>query len=317
MIIDSEGRPTLSVRLGPRQTERLTRRPRAVYRIFGRQDVRCTLQLKPAPVVAPDADARRGGNQPGRVHVAGPARYAERAPPPDLVSDIVCFWTMRIDRDAGIFVQHLLPDLTVDIVSLNGGPLFVRGLPTSATQLSLQPGTSLAGARLRAGVARRLLDRSPRDLLDSTALLDTAIRTKLRDTAASSERSVHAAIATLLRRQIAMNDGQADPVVRSAIDWLAGNSRGTLDDLARHVGWSARELRRRFVVSLGVGPKLAQRMLRVQHALRLAHTSEGEVLLSSLALECGFADQSHLTRELRRFAELTPHEMRSMARSAH
>jgi hypothetical protein len=103
---------------------------------------------------------------------------------PDLASDIVCFWTMDIDQDAGTFAQHLLPDLTVDIVSLNGGPLFVMGPPTGATQLALPSGTGLAGVRLRAGVARRLLDRSPADLLDSIAPLNSTIRTKLRDAAA-------------------------------------------------------------------------------------------------------------------------------------
>jgi AraC-like DNA-binding protein len=278
--------------------------------------MRCTLQLKPASVLTRDADARGKGNRPGRVYAAGPARYAEMAPPPDLASDIVCFWTMRIDQDAGIFVQHLLPDLTVDVVGLNGGPLFVMGPPTRVMQLGLQPGTVLAGVRLRAGVARRLLDCSPADLLDGMAPFETAIRTRLLDPAAGPERSVHATIAALLRRQIAMEEDQADPLVRSAIDWLAGNSRGSLDDLSRHVGWSGRELRRRFVAAVGVGPKLVQRMLRVQHALRLAHKSKGEVALSGLALECGFADQSHLTREVRRFARLTPREMRSIARSA-
>jgi AraC-like DNA-binding protein len=283
---------------------------------LGAKTMRCTLQLKPASVVTGDPDARGKGNQPARVYAAGPARYAEMAPPPDLASDIACFWTMRIDQDAGTFLQHLLPDLTVDVVSLNGRPFFVRGPPTSATQLELQSGAILAGVRLRASVARRLLDRSPADLLDGIAPLDTAIRTSLRDAVADAGRSVHATIATLLRRQLAIDDDQADAVVRSAIDWLAGNSRGSLDDLSRHVGWSSRELRRRFVAAVGVGPKLAQRMLRVQHALRLAHISKGAVSLSSLAQECGFADQSHLTRELGRFAQLTPREMRSMARPA-
>jgi AraC-like DNA-binding protein len=278
--------------------------------------VRCRLQLRPASVVTRDADRRGKDNEPFRVYASGPAVYAEMAPPPDLVSDIVCLWTMRIDQDAGAFVQHLLSDLTVDVISLNGGPSFVMGPPTSALQLALQPGTRLAGVRLRAGVARRLLDCSASDLLDDITPLDIAIRTRLRDDAMGAERSVHATIATLLRRQIAMTDGQADPVVRSAIDWLAGNSRGSLNDLSKHIGWSSRELRRRFVASVGVGPKLVQRMLRVQQALRLTHKTEGEVALSGLALECGFADQAHLTREVRRFAQLTPREMRSMAQSA-
>jgi Domain of unknown function (DUF6597) len=187
--------------------------------------VRCTLQLKPVSIVSRDVDAPGKGNEPGRVHAAGPAVYAEMTPPPDLASDILCLWTMRIDQDAGIFVQHLLPDLTVDVVSLNGGPLFVMGQPTSAMRLALQSGTRLAGVRLRAGVARRLLNCSPADLLDGIAPLDTVIRTRLRDAVASTEHSVHTTMPTLLRRQIAMDDNQADPVVRSAIDWLAGNSR--------------------------------------------------------------------------------------------
>jgi len=189
----------------------------------------------------------------------------------------------------------------------------VMGPPTLATQLALPFGTSLAGVRLRAGVAQRLLDSSPADLLDSIAPLDTTIRTKLRDAAVGTERSVHATIATLLRRQIAANDVQADPAVRSAIEWLAGNLRGSLTGLSTHIGWSSRELRRRFVAAVGVGPKLVQRILLVQHALRVMHKSE--VSLSGLALECGFADQSHLTREVRHFAQLTPREIRSLARS--
>jgi AraC-like DNA-binding protein len=277
--------------------------------------VRCRLQLRPADVTR-DADRRGKDNEPGRVFTAGPAVYAEMAPPLDLASDIVCLWTMRIDQDAGVFVQHLLSDLTVDVISLNSGPFFVMGPPTSGIQLALQPGTRLAGVRLRPGVARRLFNCSPSDLLDGITPFDTAIRTRLRGAATGAEHSVHAIIATLLRRQIAMNDDQADPVVRSAIDWLARNSRGSLNDLSTDIGWSSRELRRRFVASVGVGPKLVQRMLRVQHALRLAHKTEGEVALSGLALECGFADQAHLTREVRRFAQLTPREMRSIAQSA-
>ena len=137
--------------------------------------MRCLLQLKPASVMTRDADARGNGHQPGRIYAARSARYAEVAAPPDLASDIVCFWTMHIDQDAGTFVQHLLPDLTVDVISLNGGPLFVMGPPTSAAQLALRAGTSLTGVRLRAGVARRLLDSPPADLLDSIAPFDTTI----------------------------------------------------------------------------------------------------------------------------------------------
>ena len=72
--------------------------------------------------------------------------------------------------------------------------------------------------------------------------------------------------------------------------------RGLIDEF----GWSERTLRRRCRSAFGYGPKTLERILRFQSFLRLL--SSGRAPLSVLAIEAGYADQAHLTREVRRLS---------------
>ena len=77
-------------------------------------------------------------------------------------------------------------------------------------------------------------------------------------------------------------------------------------ELGRRSGLSERQLRRRFVDAVGYGPKTLARVLRFQRFLALA--AHGRDLGAS-ALDAGYADQAHLTRECRRLSGRTPAEL--------
>jgi AraC family transcriptional regulator len=81
-----------------------------------------------------------------------------------------------------------------------------------------------------------------------------------------------------------------------------------LSDVAREVGVHAshlaREVRRHYGSSVG---ELVRRA-RIQHALRRIHAVGS---LAELAMECGFADQSHFTRCFRRLVGVTPGRYRA------
>lgn len=75
-------------------------------------------------------------------------------------------------------------------------------------------------------------------------------------------------------------------------------------EMARVAGMSPRAFERSFAREYGLSPQQYLKRLRIQTACRrLVDTRES---IAAIALRCGFADQSHLTREFRRVTGMTP-----------
>jgi AraC-like DNA-binding protein len=98
-----------------------------------------------------------------------------------------------------------------------------------------------------------------------------------------------------------------DPAARAIADRLAHDDGGrvSIPELTAALGLSERTLRRRCESAFGYGPKTLERILRFQQFLGLLRRSTAP-RLAELAAASGFADQAHLTREVRRLGGLTP-----------
>ncbi|MDG4866203.1 helix-turn-helix transcriptional regulator, partial [Streptomyces sp. T-3] len=75
--------------------------------------------------------------------------------------------------------------------------------------------------------------------------------------------------------------------------------------LADEVGWSVRQLETRFREQIGLSPKAAARVLRLQRARRMLSAGRSQ---AETAAACGFYDQSHLSGEFRAMTGCTPGE---------
>lgn len=84
---------------------------------------------------------------------------------------------------------------------------------------------------------------------------------------------------------------------------LTGRGRVRVERLAEEVGWSRKRLSARFRSQLGITPKRAARLVRFDHA---AHLLAAGHPAAGVATESGYADQSHLHREVKAFTGLTP-----------
>jgi AraC-like DNA-binding protein len=108
------------------------------------------------------------------------------------------------------------------------------------------------------------------------------------------------------------------PAPEVARAWqLVVGSGGTaaIARIAEDVGWSHKHLITRFREQIGVTPKTAARLVRLDRAL--ARVAAGRVdRLSEVAAEGGFADQQHLDREFRTLVGVTPTEYRRRTQSA-
>jgi AraC-like DNA-binding protein len=102
----------------------------------------------------------------------------------------------------------------------------------------------------------------------------------------------------------AIRGPQPSPEVSRAWRLLTrSGGRSTIRDLARQVSWSHKHLITKFKQQIGVTPQLAARMVRLSTVWR--HLDR-EQSWARIAAECGYADQAHLTREVRRFTGTTP-----------
>src|SRR5262245_11885545 len=90
---------------------------------------------------------------------------------------------------------------------------------------------------------------------------------------------------------------------------MASSGRASIASIVREVGWSQRHFIAQFRHEVGVSPKVFARMLRfgrVVRDLRAGATAD----LAEVALDSGYCDQSHLNRDAREFAGVTPGELR-------
>lgn len=92
-------------------------------------------------------------------------------------------------------------------------------------------------------------------------------------------------------------DGIEDLRVRQAMHYIEQrlDSPPSLDAIARYVGIGSRQLERAFQASLGESPMACYRRLRLEYGRWLLQG--GQRSITQVALDCGYADGAHFSRE--------------------
>lgn len=209
--------------------------------------------------------------------------------------------------------DRVLPDGCMDIIVDVGHTAVVPcavGTMTRPLDVTYSGSVDLFAVRFRPGTARPFLDAAADEMTDDVAPLDAlwgGRAAEVRDRlAVAADSDARAAVldAVLLAR---LRSGPpADERVLVAAETI-GRRHGavTVEELSAEVGLGRRQLERRFRASVGVPPKVAARVARLRRAVRLLR-ERPEIPLSVVALRAGYADQPHLTRELRTLAGTTP-----------
>jgi AraC-like DNA-binding protein len=123
--------------------------------------------------------------------------------------------------------------------------------------------------------------------------------------AATPQETLRRLEALLLQRLRAGPLQGAHPVVMQAPRQFEAGM-GVEEAVARS-GYSNRQFIRLFSQAVGLGPKLYCRLQRFQKALPML---QGTQSLAEVAMDAGYSDQPHMSREFREFAGLTPEQYR-------
>ncbi|HET6690547.1 MAG TPA: helix-turn-helix domain-containing protein [Miltoncostaeaceae bacterium] len=254
-------------------------------------------------VQAAPAPALRGAV----VRLAG---YRDRAPVPVRFTEMPgTFVPVILDLADGWWVGDARrPDVPLDrfgsfVAGLTGFPVAVEHAGTAhCVQVDLRP-----------RAARRLLGVPMHELTGRTVALDDVLGAGARELVARvAQTDGWPARFALVQEALAARLADAPPL-RPEVGWalprIAGPQPARVGEVARELGWSHRRLIARFRDEVGMPPKLVARIARFERARRLI-ADEPSLDLARVAARCGFADQSHLSREVGELAATTPAGLR-------
>jgi AraC-like DNA-binding protein len=242
--------------------------------------------------------------------------YVERPPLPALAGVVRTVWIQR--TGAAAYVQRHLPTGGVEIHFPIGGLPQLVG-PLTGPEIEVIPAhTTIVGVRFQPGTAPPLptvLDDLVDQRLGLAELWGSAVDRLVEAMALAEtpERALMALQAHLLREF--RSAARVDPLVGEAVQALMPWHPVHIDSLATHLALSASQLRRRCLHAVGVSPKVLQRTLRFQGFLALAQAGalatgrRGADGVAGLAVDVGYADQAHLSRECLRLTGLTPRQL--------
>jgi AraC-like DNA-binding protein len=202
----------------------------------------------------------------------------------------------------------VLPDGCVDLL-WREGELVLAGLDRSPRTSPVDPGERILGLRLRPGVAGAVLGMPASEVLDVHVRLEELLGSSASELAGrlAESRGDDEAF-ELLEGAICsrIEGGGPDPLVLAATRSL-GFPGSRVDRLAESLGISDRQLRRRFHRSVGYGPKTLDRVLRFRRLVaQSGAVAAGESDLARVAVDLGYSDQAHMTRDCLRLSGLTP-----------
>jgi AraC-like DNA-binding protein len=201
-------------------------------------------------------------------------------------------WTKTVDVPG---VGRIVPDGCTDIIwARDSGELFVAGPDTVAQVTSMRPGTTFA-VRFKPGVGPSVFGVPAHVLRNLRVPLselwpDTS---RLLESLATAEKPCAVLADAALAR---LRETPPDPALRAVV---AAVRTQTVAEVADRFGIGERQLHRRSLAAFGYSPKVLQRVLRFDRAMALAWAG---VPFAEIAYRTGYADQAHLSREVKGLA---------------
>ena len=230
--------------------------------------------------------------------------YQQHPPPASHARWIECAWLLQ--SETAVDAHRVPPDGCLDIVYGPGRGLRAIGTMTVEQRFQFPENVWLTGIRFRPGMAGTFLGVSPAELTDGSAPLEDlwSRRAPELERRLEDAKSIHEAMGLLLG-SLSVPEANPNPA-QQAIEAIAeANGNADLDSMACQANMSPRQFRRRCLEESGLNPKRLCRVLRFQHACRIAGTSN-RLNWSDIALEAEYFDQAHLIRDFHDYTGLPP-----------
>ncbi|WP_104402680.1 AraC family transcriptional regulator [Vibrio penaeicida] len=254
--------------------------------------------------------------------------YQTFQPHQDLESLISRYWTLEVPATAEQQRQRIVPDGAIEMVFILGDdikrytseedfiiqprsmvlgqittPFFVE--PTgyvNSFAISFYPygfanfvSTSISTLANKETPLDTLFDKESAKKLEEQIILATDTKHRIE--------IVESFLLNKLSDQLVV-----DNIVTSTIDTLLSTNGSTsISEIMKEEPSKRRQLERAFVKQIGVSPKQLSKLIRLQSALKMLLTEEGESF-TNIAYKNDYYDQAHFIKDFKEFTGVTPKE---------
>ncbi|MGZ5279924.1 MAG: DUF6597 domain-containing transcriptional factor [Pseudobdellovibrionaceae bacterium] len=256
--------------------------------------------------------------------------YKTIEPCPELEPFVECFWLLAAPRNYNEEPRNeiVLPDGKTELIihfgdhfckleKIDNESQFVRqarvlmsGQLTEHIVLKPTGEIGVVAARFKPAGAARFFSLPYEEIVDQVIDLssyDKSTADLLHDDiakiASNDERLQY--MQAFLKSRLEQ-ESQEDLYARQACRYIM-QSEGeySVAELVKLIGFSERQLERKFKKQVGISPKILSRIVRFQKILRLAQDSKNLTLVDA-AVSCGYYDQSHFIRDFTKFSGDSP-----------
>lgn len=251
--------------------------------------------------------------------------YKALPPPAHLEPFVDCIWILAAPKgDSDPEPEIVLPDGKTELVvhfgdaflKLEGGSyerqarVLMSGQLTERIMLKPTGEVGVVSIRFKAAGAARFFDVPYEEIVDRVVdfadfepAFSAAIHERIARAESHDERL--AAMIALLEERLTQ-ESKEDIFVRQACQYIVGSEgEYSVQELVRLIGFSERQLERKFKRQVGITPKVLSRLMRLQKFLAMAREAN-TLTLADAAAACGYYDQSHFIRDFTKFSGMSP-----------
>lgn len=215
------------------------------------------------------------------------------------------YWLSRNNSDRDYSV---IPDGSVDIViNVRGGVSqdLIYGSTTARNDIPLEIGSHYVGICFKPGKSRHFINAPASELTNTNEPAKELLKFDLLDSHAHIESdNVFLKLNNLLEQHVKKYqpvNSRIDDVIQNI---ELSNGMASIADSAEIFSKSIRQCERVFKETVGISAKLYSQIVRFQRATALI--SNASLPLARIAADLGYTDQSHMSHEFRRFANISP-----------
>ena len=218
----------------------------------------------------------------------------------------MCIWTMKSKNILNkTIANNILPDACIDIViDFANKAICFAGFSKETEAFQLNKNIDYMGVRLKPSIFYLLFNIEADKIMDNEIPFDNIEKEvslhKIFNLKSTNERIEYLKVYLLQKTE----DKIEMPFITMVEEIYNNPKDQNVIDIAKKLGYNERHLYRVFKVNFGVSPKVLLNILRLHLCLTLI--LEKNMNLVDIANLCGFYDQSHLIREIKRYTGISP-----------